>query len=69
MILNFDETPDAGLAVRVLREYQKRCDVRYAVKTGDYSGRERLECNTKNQHQEQRAVLIRDAILTLEAVG
>lgn len=66
--MGLDETPDSGLAVRVLQAYRRECDIKEDVPPVSCTGARRVTI-ASNEYQDQRAALIDDAIATLEAVG
>jgi len=57
-------TPDVDLPLRILKTYRKNCDCRWS----DNSGEEPNDLLLKmmNEHQEQRAKLLDEAIKILE---
>ncbi len=63
-VLYVDMTPDEELPLRILRAYRQNCDCRWSNNSGKEP--DDLLLKTMNQHQEQRAKLLDEAIRVLE---
>lgn len=65
--LGVDGTPDGGFALRILRAYRQRADVRWEVH--GLTEERRVLWVTMNEHQQQRADELDRAIALLESAG
>lgn len=60
-----DLTPDQGLPLRILRAYRQDCDCRWSD-TAEGTDTENPILKMMNEHCEQRAVILDEAIARLE---
>ena len=65
-ILHVDGMPDKDYALRILRAYRENCNCFWADTT-EGTGTESPLLKLMNEHQEQRAKLLDEAIAILEA--
>ncbi|MCK4624026.1 MAG: hypothetical protein KAV00_01855 [Phycisphaerae bacterium] len=65
-ILHVDGTPNAGYPLRILEAYRARCDCKWEVEGLDDDIK--LVYGMMNEHQDQRAAILDDAIATLETL-
>ena len=63
-IIHIDGTPDDNYVLRILLAYRKNCNCKWEV-TG-FTDNEKLIYDAMNDHQDQRAKLLDDAIEILQ---